>query len=258
MPDALLLETGTDFLLVEAGGDYLLESSGYASAVMGDSPIAYWRLGEASGTVAADSWGTNNGTYVATPTLAVGGASPTDANTAVKFDGSTQYVTVPDVNTLDLGDTFSLEAWVEWDGDTGTNSFIGKGSGNWDLRVNGSTGKIGFTKGITADIVASTTSITANAWHHVVYTKATTTSKIYINGIDRTGVVTDATMVNNAVNILIGAFRLIPAVDQAFHGSIDEVAVYNYALTVTQALAHFNAFPQRMPYSSPMPQILPL
>jgi PKD repeat protein len=83
--------------------------------------------------------------------------------------------------------------------------------------------------------------LTPNTWAHVVYAKSGATSKLYISGVDRTGVVTDATMVNNAVGILIGAFRLIPSPDQAFHGTIDEVAIYNYAMTSAQVAAHYAA-----------------
>src|SRR5262249_18708605 len=36
----------------------------YANEVLADSPISYWRLGETSGTTAADQKGTSPGTYV--------------------------------------------------------------------------------------------------------------------------------------------------------------------------------------------------
>ena len=212
----------------------------YRGGILADAPVAYWRLGEASGTAASDETAAHPGTYVAGPTLGIAGAIAADTNTAVTFNGSTQYVTVPDDNAFDFGDTFSLEAWVKWDGTAGTNSFIGKGSGNFDIKVL-TSGAIKVSKGVTSDIVTSTTALTPNAWAHVIYTKSGTTSKLYINGVDRTGVVTDATMVNNAVAILIGAFRLIPSPDQTFHGTIDEVAIYNYALTSTQVAAHYAA-----------------
>ena len=212
----------------------------YRGGILADAPVAYWRLGEASGTTATDETGGHQGTYVGGPALGAVGAITGDANTAVTFNGSTQYATIPDDNAFDFGDTFSLEAWVKWDGTAGTNSFIGKGSGNFDIKVL-TSGAVRVSKGITSDIVDSTTVLTPNAWAHVVYTKSGATSKLYINGVDRTGVVTDATMVNNAVGILIGAFRLIPSPDQSFHGTIDEVAIYNSAITSAQVAAHYAA-----------------
>ena len=70
--------------------------TGYSQTVLADSPRAYWRLGEASGTSAADASGNGRtGSYVASPTLGVPGALTGDSNTAVGFNGSSQYVNVP-------------------------------------------------------------------------------------------------------------------------------------------------------------------
>jgi hypothetical protein len=70
-------------------------SQGRSDGVLGLSPIAYWRLGEASGTSAADASGNGHtGTYVGSPTLGVAGLLTGDADTAVTF-GSGKYVTTP-------------------------------------------------------------------------------------------------------------------------------------------------------------------
>ena len=41
----------------------------YQLTVANQLPVSYWRLGETSGTAAADSAGTRTGTYVGNPTL---------------------------------------------------------------------------------------------------------------------------------------------------------------------------------------------
>ncbi len=47
----------------------------YSASVLADSPLAYWRLGEASGTTAADASGNGRtGSYLNTPTLGAAGA----------------------------------------------------------------------------------------------------------------------------------------------------------------------------------------
>lgn len=80
---------------------------------MGDGPVAYWRLGESSGTNAADSSGNGlNGTYTGGVTLGQPGALVDDANTAVAFNGSTGYVTVGAPAALKMTTQFSVEAWV--------------------------------------------------------------------------------------------------------------------------------------------------
>ena len=52
----------------------------YADAVAQDAPIAWYRMGEPSGTNAADEIGSNDGTYVNTPTLDVTGALTGDSD----------------------------------------------------------------------------------------------------------------------------------------------------------------------------------
>ena len=49
--------------------------TGYSASVLADAPAAYWRLGEASGTSAADASGNGRaGSYLNTPTLGRPGA----------------------------------------------------------------------------------------------------------------------------------------------------------------------------------------
>ena len=94
--------------------------TGYSQTVLADSPRAYWRLGEASGTSAADASGNGRtGSYVASPTLGVPGALTGDSNTAVGFNGSSQYVNVPYMAALNPAQ-FTVEAWAFVTGGVGT------------------------------------------------------------------------------------------------------------------------------------------
>ena len=77
----------------------------------GLSPVAYWRLGEASGTSAADSAGTNPGTYAGGPTLGQPGLLTGDPSTAVRFDGVNDQVTVPSSASLNQTSRLSITAW---------------------------------------------------------------------------------------------------------------------------------------------------
>jgi hypothetical protein len=81
----------------------------YKNAVLGESSlISYWRLGEASGTTAADSKGTRNGIYSGV-TLGVAGAITNDPNTGAAFNGSTSKVSLPSLGTAD---DFTIEGWT--------------------------------------------------------------------------------------------------------------------------------------------------
>lgn len=70
-----------------------LSIDSYSEAVLDDNPIGYWRLGETSGSTAIDSSGNGlHGTYHGGVGLGEPGASQTNADFAVSFDGSNAYV----------------------------------------------------------------------------------------------------------------------------------------------------------------------
>src|SRR5438105_4848445 len=86
----------------------------YSNLITGTAGlVSYYRLGETSGTSACDSWGSNAGTYTGGFTLGTVGAIKGEANTAATFNGSNGYVTVPHGSSLDVGDNFTVEAWVK-------------------------------------------------------------------------------------------------------------------------------------------------
>src|SRR5205823_2885356 len=98
--------------------------------------MGYWRLGESSGTTACDSTTQHdNGTYSGGFTLGAPGALQADPATAVSFDGSSGQMSVPAASSLNVGDTFSIEAWVKRGrSGTGSNEVIASKQNNaWVL-----------------------------------------------------------------------------------------------------------------------------
>ena len=87
----------------------------YRAAVLATNPVSYWRLGEASGTVAVDEMGLNDGTYIGAPTLGVAGLLAGDSDTAVTLNGTTQWVRVPLSASLDIAGSVSVADWVSAD-----------------------------------------------------------------------------------------------------------------------------------------------
>jgi hypothetical protein len=117
-------------------------SLAYRAAVLAKNPVAYWRLGEATGTTALDETGNgHDGTYIGNPTFGQPGAINGDPNTAVQFNG-TNYVEIRD--SADFSQPTStngltVEVWMRPDalafpGQTGSDTsvnpyvhWIGKG-----------------------------------------------------------------------------------------------------------------------------------
>ena len=82
--------------------------------MLADNPLGYWRLGETSGTTAADSSGHDrNGAYLNGVTLGIPGALSGDPNTAASFDGVNDCVQVPDEQALRLNGSWTIEFWAK-------------------------------------------------------------------------------------------------------------------------------------------------
>ncbi|HZN14363.1 MAG TPA: PA14 domain-containing protein, partial [Acidimicrobiales bacterium] len=129
---------------------------GYTTAVGADNPAAYWRLGEASGTAAADASGHGlTGTYVAPTTLGAAGAVG-DGNTAVSLSGG--YVSTP--YTQSAVSAYSAEAWVKTT-DPGLNKAIiqdrGTGAGkSLTLSLGGAPGTAAAYNALTPTRILDT------------------------------------------------------------------------------------------------------
>ena len=211
----------------------------YEGEVMADGADLYLRLGEGSGTTATDSSGNAlHGTYQNTPTLGVDGALQSDSNGAVTLNGSDEYVTVADNALLDPGDTFTLEAWVYYTTTPAVAQvIIDKGVNGYQLYIK-STDQLVLDKDNASEIVVSTITVSKNVWSHVVATKSGSTVKLYINGVDVSGTVTNLTIVGTATALNIGRQHTS---NYYFNGSLDEVAIYPTALSAARVLAHYNA-----------------
>jgi hypothetical protein len=114
---------------------------------------------------------------------------------------------------------------------------LSKGTGSWQLSF--VENKLTLTKsgsGTIATANVSTTDITG--FHHVVATKSGPNVKLYIDGIDRTGTVTNRTIGDTSTALNIGRNT---AGSEYFPGLIDEVAIYSVALSPAQVQLHFTA-----------------
>jgi hypothetical protein len=83
-----------------------------------------------------------------------------------------------------------------------------------------------------------------DTWYHVALTRSGTTMSAYVNGEF------DMTMAGAADNLgtfgndfWIGGNRGAPT-GVTFNGTIDEVAVYGYAFSPSQVMAHFHGVPE--------------
>jgi len=215
-------------------------SGPYAPGIVADGPAGYWRLGETSGTTAADSAATNTGTYVGATLNAASLLAAETGNKAVTVNGTNQYVRVPSSAGLSPSARVSVEAWIKPTTvpTTGFHGIVAKAE-SYALQFN--AGRLEFTviQGATRRrLQAPAGAIVAGTTYHIVGTYDGSNQRLYINGVQRaTAALTGAINVN-ANNLTFGSWN---GSQEFYGGAIDEVAVYAAALSAAQALAHYNA-----------------
>ena len=102
---------------------------------------------------------------------------------AVDFDGD-DYLTIPDNAAWDLGQTFTIEMWINIDAlnGEGFNQIISQGTGSWYVSAN-SSGRFQFYDP-SCDILTETTAVAAatGTWTHIAVVANAGTGQWYING----------------------------------------------------------------------------
>ena len=193
-------------------------------------PLAYWRLGEPSGTAAGAEVG-GVGVYVASPTLGVASALAADANTAATFNGTTQRVTVATAPAI--VDTFSIATWFKRSATQGAiQHLVSFATGGPALFLDAAN-KLCLSMVDTGNIWVSTPAYTDTNWHMAVATKTGATIAIYVDGIAVAGTTTNQTC-TAAATLALAATQ---AAASWFPGSLDEVAVFGRALTLAEVTA---------------------
>jgi hypothetical protein len=220
--------------------------------VLADSPLAYWRLGESGGSVAADSSGNgHSGTYVSNPTVGVPGALVDDPDTAVEFSG-VQGVSVNDgASAVYNSASVSAEAWVQTiaSGDMAVMRRISSVDGSVQFALGVSAGKATWTGGLGSACTAATLNSSAvmndGLYHHVVgtydvATEATGVMSVYIDGVETSAATSGGPLCGftDSVDLSIAANG---AGLSDFDGVLDEIAVYGSALPAARVTAHFSA-----------------
>jgi hypothetical protein len=180
---------------------------GYDETVLASGPKGYWRLGESSGLPQDSSGGGHHVTSVAgTPTYSVPGPLAGDADTAIGFDGTSEYLDVDPAVELHPGNTFSIEAWFRQAATgSGVDRTIWWSAIGEPVLLLGVDDKVYFGIDGVGVLLASTLAITDTAWHHVVVTKQGSTRAMYLDGVDVGFDGANLTVTPTLSDILIGA-----------------------------------------------------
>jgi PKD repeat protein len=194
-------------------------------------PVAAYNFDETTGTTVADASGFGNtGTITGATHVTTGKYSG-----ALSFNGTSNFVTVADANSLDLTTGMTIEAWINPSVATGTRDVIikeGTGVDIYNLYYRDDAGKPEgnvFVGG--SNRTALGTSIPINTWTHLAATYNGTALQLFINGVSvASTTVTGAITTSNGV-LRIGGNGLW---GEWFQGMIDDVRIYSRALTTSE------------------------
>jgi hypothetical protein len=227
---------------ITTGGIELVtqSTSGYATQVLADGPVGYWRLGDPTGSsTATDATGSNPGAYTAGVALGRPSLLSAHTDTAAK-PGGNGAATVPDSASLRVSGRLTLETWFRPDSLPAAGQFaslLTKTEG-YSLQLNGP--RLEFTlingSGTRTRLQAPDGAIAPGQTYHVVGTWDGTTQRLYLNGTQVASAARTLTVRTTSHPLRIGSWD--GTANEALKGTLDEAAVYPTALTATQVQAH--------------------
>jgi len=198
--------------------------------------VSWWR-GDGNNL---DETGGNPGTQAGNATFGAGYAGQ-----GFVFDGDRDGVLVGTNGSLRL-QGFSIEAWIKRTGATvasfngngnGTIFAAGTGGGGYNFFVQQSDNRLTLGKS-QVNQVSSAAQIADTNWHHVAVTKSGTTVVFYVDGVAYAAPVYNSGDFSFSAPACIGAWwNPYGQVDNSFFGAIDELAVYNRALSAAEVQA---------------------
>lgn len=214
------------------------------------SALGYWKFDEGQGITANNS-GNGGSTYNATLT---GSSLPTWTNSgkfgkALSLNGTTAYIDSGS-NFNYTSEDFTISYWINLNSLTTNVADQGpvpiyKGgyqANGYYSQIN-ANGGIGFStnqSGANQSSSAPSGTISTGTWYQITYIRTGTSVRIYVNGVDKT--TTAATHTNpssSSDTFQIGRYQGTGTPIYT-NGIIDEIKVYNYALTADEVKLDYN------------------
>jgi len=194
--------------------------------------VAAYGFEETSGATVADASGNgNHGTIKEAVRVASG-----RYGNALKFDGVNDWVTVNDSASLDVSSGMTLEAWVyPLSQSTGGNTVILKEAPGAEVYALYSEEDVNLPVTYLNDGsyqgVSGPSRLPVNTWTHLVATYDGLVQRLYVNGYKAA-----EKAQNKLIQTSNGALRIggNSVWGEYFQGYIDEVRIYNRALTATE------------------------
>ena len=242
-------------LTVAVGAPTTETSGSYSDVVAAGNPIAYFELGETSGTTAVDSAGNHDGTY--TNGVSLGADGIVSGSTAASFDGSNNFVEIPHSDHM-LLDNGTVTMWFKADDLDGTDALFSKDSSNFDdgghitARVVNGELEVRLQSDDERYYVSGG-SVAEDEWHQITFTFGGDGMQLYLDGelVDSDdytgGLGTTSGDDGNHEPWTLGASQVASGNEVAnnlrdhFDGELDEFAIYDHAMSADDIQSLYTA-----------------
>ena len=170
-----------------------------------------------------------------------------NTNSAYSFNGSTNYISLP-AGTFTTLNLYTYSCWIKPQGTAGGFALCFGESAfgicqTLAFQPTGSVTAGSYYGSGSQSLIHSSVTYSTNQWIHIAMTRDLTTIKLYVNGV----LFTSSSAATFGSNAYYGTNQPIRAYIGArttgtsyFNGSIDDVRIYNNAVTQTEIIAMYN------------------
>jgi hypothetical protein len=242
--------SGTGGMAASMGG--MAASMGGMAMMPSGGLVGHWKF---DGNAMDSSPNGNNGTVVAGGTddaPAVG--APTyvagKKNMAIQLNGTTEWVRVPDSDSLDstgINNAVSLSMWIQLKGFDETGDDFNFMVSRHEVGTYHEHFGIGLLSGRPTVAVhfffaSGATNIPVdNTWRHVAMTYDGITQRLYLNGVEETFLDVGWPIAADETQLTIGGNQNVDLVKELWNGLIDDLQIYNKELSAGEVKAIYDA-----------------
>ena len=215
--------------------------------------VGHWTFDEGKGSMARDRSGRDNHGTVK------GDAKWTEGKLggALEFDGKDDFVSIANESNFDITGSVTVAAWIRVESFTKSwQAIVTKGDRAWRLHRASNRKSVGFAcSDLSRDQVGDllgTREVTDGKWHHVAGVLDGTRMSIFVDGVLDASTGASPNISVNDYSVLIGANAQVGG--RLFHGQIDDVRIYERALSVDELRALAKEGGVVVPPSNPVTQ----
>jgi hypothetical protein len=207
------------------------------------SLVSLWKLDEASGDIVKDSAGNNNGKLIGDPQWQPAGGK---IGGALEFDGDGDFVKIGEESDFDMADQITVSTWIKVNQfDKEWQALIAKGDSAWRIQRNQNEDSLEFAcsglkipSGLPWGNLLGKRSVNDGQWHHIAGIYDGSKMSLLIDGNEDSSQPASGRINTNNEPVYIGENS--ENTGRNWNGLIDDVRVYNYALTKEEVTALSN------------------